>query len=83
MTKQSQSFVEEDVQRLGELAMKFRGTHDEEERRTIAGEYRKIVESLIESERWTEVPGPEDQLPENFMPARFARYWEGRVSNTP
>jgi len=63
------------AQRLGLLAMKFRGTRDEGEIAKIVKEYGKIVARLIESGTWDEIPPPEDQLPDELMPLAFFHYW--------
>jgi hypothetical protein len=41
-----------DEKLLGELAMKFRGNHREDERRKIAKDYSEAVERLIRSGQW-------------------------------
>jgi hypothetical protein len=64
-----------DEERLGELAMKFRGTRHQAERRTIAADYSRTVERLIQSGDWGEMPAPEDQLPDDWMPRAFFEYW--------
>jgi hypothetical protein len=65
----------QDEERLGGLAMKFRGTRRDAERRDIAEDYAHTVERLIRSGRWHEMPPPEDQLPDGWMPAAFLEYW--------
>ena len=65
----------QDEERLGGLAMKFRGTRRDAERRDIAADYAHTVERLIRSGRWHEMPPPEDQLPDDWMPAAFFDYW--------
>jgi hypothetical protein len=67
--------VVQDEERLGGLAMRFRGTRREEERQDIAADYAHTVERLIRSGRWHEMPPPEDQLPDDWMPAAFFEYW--------
>ena len=67
--------VAQDEERLGGLAMRFRGTRVEAERRDIAEDYSQTVERLIHSGRWHEVPPPEDQLPDDWMPKAFFDYW--------
>jgi len=64
-----------DEEHLGELALKFRGTRDDSERRDIAREYTKTVKRLIHSGSWNEMPAPEDQLPDEYMPAAFFEFW--------
>jgi hypothetical protein len=71
-----------DEERLGGLAMRFRGTRRDAERRDIARDYSQTVERLIHSGRWQEIPPPEDQLPDDWMPAAFFDYWSGR-QDTP
>lgn len=60
---------------LGYLAMKFRNTHNEEERQAVAKEYAITVEKLIATKQWQEIPAPEDQLPDEYMPKTFGDYW--------
>ena len=60
---------------LGALAMRFRGTRDEAVRRAIAAEYAQEVGRLIETGNWSEAPAFEDQLPVEWMPEAFFRYW--------
>jgi hypothetical protein len=69
------SRVAQDAERLSILAMKFRGTQRESERREIAREYSLAVERLIQSGVWQEMPAPEDQLPDDWMPKAFFDYW--------
>jgi hypothetical protein len=64
-----------DMERLGQLAMSFRGTRRDDERRAIADEYTQAVERLIHSGNWREVPAFEDQLPDDWMPQAFYNYW--------
>jgi hypothetical protein len=64
-----------DEERLGELALKFRGTRRDAERQAIAGEYSQTVDRLIHSGNWHEMPAPEDQLPDDWMPKAFFEYW--------
>lgn len=65
----------QDVERLAQLAMNYRGTRRDDERRAIANEYAQIVERLIQSGNWQEVPSFEDQLPDEWMPQAFYDYW--------
>ncbi|HTU90968.1 MAG TPA: hypothetical protein VMF69_12895 [Gemmataceae bacterium] len=65
----------QDAKRLSILAMKFRGTRSDEERREIATDYSQTVERLIQSGVWHEMPAPEDQLPDAWMPRAFFDYW--------
>jgi hypothetical protein len=67
--------VAQDEERLGGLAMKFRGTRCDAERRVIADDYSHAVERLIQSGRWNDIPPPEDQLPDAWMPPAFLEYW--------
>ena len=68
-------------ERLGELAMKFRGTRRDADRRAIAADYSQTVEQLIQSGRWQEMPAPEDQLPDAWMPKAFFEYWSRQQDN--
>ena len=67
--------MRKDEERLGELAMKFRGIRHQDERATIADDYSQTVERLIRSGIWCEMPAPEDQLPDDWMPKSFFEYW--------
>ena len=60
---------------LGVLAMRFRRTRDEAARRVIATEYAQEVQRLIATGDWSEAPAFEDQLPVEWMPEAFFRYW--------
>jgi hypothetical protein len=68
-----------DEDRLGSLAMSFRGTRDASNRRAIAQDYKQTVERLIQSGHWDEMPPPEDQLPADSMPPEFSQYWSCRL----
>jgi hypothetical protein len=65
----------DDEDRLGQLAMEFRGTRRDAERRTIAASYSQTVDRLIQSGTWHEMPASEDQLPDAWMPKAFFEYW--------
>jgi hypothetical protein len=67
-----------DEERLGALAMQFRGTRLDSERHDIAREYARTVHRLIQGGHWYEMPAPEDQLPDDWMPPAFFDYWLGR-----
>lgn len=62
-----------DENQLGFLAMKFRGGRDD--KNEVAQEYARIVELLINSGNWKEIPALEDQLPDEWMPDNFFKYW--------
>jgi hypothetical protein len=64
-----------DCELLGVLAMRFRGTRRDAERRDIANDYSRTVDRLIHSGRWQEMPASEDQLPDDWMPRAFFDYW--------
>ena len=68
----------QDTERLGELAMKFRGTRQQAERQAIAIDYSQAVERLVQSGNWQEMPALEDQLPDQWMPKMFFDYWLDR-----
>lgn len=65
----------QDAERLGQLAMQFRGTQADAERSEIASAYGATVDQLIKSGTWHEMPPPEDQLPDRWMPKAFFEYW--------
>ena len=67
--------VAQDAERLGLLAMRFRGTRDDAVRRKITVEYAEAVERLIKSGCWQEMPAFEDQLPDDWMPQAFFDFW--------
>ena len=67
--------VTQNEERLGELAIKFRGTRRQRERQAIAAEYAETVERLTQSGGWHERPAPEDQLPDAWMSEAFFEYW--------
>jgi len=61
--------------KLGWIAMKYRGQHKPGDREEAIREYAWVVHELIESGIWAEFPGPEDQLPDEHMPEAFFAYW--------
>jgi hypothetical protein len=73
------SSTAQDAGRLGVLAMKFRGTRRDTERRDIAKDYAQTVQRLISSNCWHEMPAAEDQLPDDWMPKAFLDYWLRRT----
>ena len=75
--------IAQDEERLGGLALKFRGTRRDAERRDIAKDYSQTVERLIHSGRWHEMPPLEDQLPDDWMPPEFFDYWSRPQPPTP
>jgi len=60
------------------LAMQFRGTRDETERRSIALAYSQAVDELIAGKKWRLIPPLEDQLPDEWMPEAFFVHWSLR-----
>jgi hypothetical protein len=70
--------VAQDEERLGGLAMRFRGTRRDAELREIAEDYSRMAGRLIDSGGWHEMPPPEDQLPDEWMPPAFFEYWSRR-----
>jgi hypothetical protein len=71
-------FTFTDEERLVALAMQFRGTRCDTERQDIAREYALTANRLIQAGHWYEMPAPEDQLPDDWMPPEFFDYWLGR-----
>jgi hypothetical protein len=67
-----------DEDRLAYLAMHFRGTRNEAERRAIARDYAETVHRLIARGNWEESPAPDEQLPYAWMPREFFEFWSGR-----
>ena len=70
-----------DATNLGRLALQFRGTRSDAERRAIARDYAEAVNRLIASGGWSEMPAFEDQLPDDWMPETFFAYWR-RLSHS-
>jgi hypothetical protein len=62
---------------LGILAMEFRGTMDDEQRRVIAGKYERILNQLLSGKRRREMPPLESQLPDEWMPKTFFEWLRG------
>jgi len=61
--------------KLGLIAMKFRGKHNPWDREEAKQEYAQVVFELIESGLWNEMPSFEDMLPNEYMPEAFFEYW--------
>jgi hypothetical protein len=76
------SRINQDEEQLSQLAMKFRGTRLEADRRKIASDYGDTVNRLIASAKWQQMPPSEDQLPEVWMPKAFFEYWSPRHKAT-
>jgi hypothetical protein len=55
--------IAQDEERLGGLALQFRGTRRDDERREIAQHYSQTVERLIQSGKWHEMPHPKTSSP--------------------
>jgi hypothetical protein len=58
-------------ERLGQLAMQFRGARNIADRQAIARDYSQIIEQLIESGSWNEMPAPRINSPTPGCP-RFS-----------
>lgn len=67
--------IAQEEQRLSSLAMQFRGTREDAQRRAIADDYGETVRRLIDTRQWNEVPPLEDQLPPDWMPPEFFDHW--------
>jgi hypothetical protein len=59
-----------DEERLGQLAMRFRGAESDGDRHAIANDYARTLKNLLGSDL-AFVPELEDQLPDEFMPPEF------------
>ena len=70
-----------DQEHLGSLAMAFRGTRSEADRRKVADEYADTINRLIASGEWHEAPAMEDQLPNEWMPRSFFEFWIPHVAH--
>lgn len=69
------SSIHQDVERLAQLAMNFRGARVDGDLQAIAHEYARTVQRLIQSGSWREAPSCEDQLPDEWMPQAFYHHW--------
>ena len=54
--------------------MRFRSVRDESERDQVARAYEHIVDKLIASGKWEEMPSFEDMLPDERMPIAFFKF---------
>lgn len=61
--------------KLGWIAMKFRGNHKPGDQEEAIKEYAQVVIELVESGTWAEIPTFEDMLPDEHMPEIFFTYW--------
>jgi hypothetical protein len=61
--------------KLGLLAMQFRGTRDAPVRDEVTADYERVVNDLIASGQWEEMPASEDMLPDERMPEAFYKFW--------
>jgi hypothetical protein len=68
---------------LGLLAMRFRSTRDESERDKVAADYEHVVDKLIATGKWEEMPAFEDMLPDERMPKAFFKFWSIPVPDNP
>ena len=68
---------------LGLLAMRFRSTRDESERDQVAVQYAQVVDRLIASGKWREMPAFEDMLPDECVPKAFFKFWSIPVPPDP
>lgn len=66
---------DQQAERLGSLALQFRRAHNDETRGRIARHYSDVVDRLIQSGLWQEIPPLENQLPDDWMPKAFLAYW--------
>ena len=67
---------------LGFLAMRFRSTRDESERDKVASDYKRVVDELIASGTWEEMPSLEDMLPDERIPETFFNFWSIPIPRT-
>lgn len=75
--------VAQDEELLGRLAMRYRRSSDPACRLQVAREYADVVDRLIRSGAWEEAPRPEDQLPDDDMPAAFFEFWMRESGGSP
>ncbi len=69
--------------KLGLLAMQFRSTRNAPERAKVAKAYGEVVQQLIESGQWEEMPSFEELLPVEWMPDAFFKHWSLRRPQRP
>ncbi len=69
--------------KLGLLAMQFRSTRDESVRDKVTADYQRVVNELIASGQWDEMPAFEDMLPDERMPKAFFRFWSIPIPCNP
>jgi hypothetical protein len=55
--------------------MQFRSTRDESVRNEVTADYERVVNELIASGQWEEMPVFEDMLPDERMPEAFYKFW--------
>ena len=72
----------EDEDILGMLACQYRRNRDHGSRESIKAQYAEVVDRLIKSGTWNEVPSFEDQLPDEAMPKAFWNYWFSEPDKT-
>lgn len=58
--------------KLGSLAGLFRGGRDN--KKEVIAEYQRTLRELIASGLMTECLGPEDELPDEFMPEEYMEW---------
>jgi hypothetical protein len=63
--------------------MQFRGIKDESERDQVAAAYEQVVDKLIASGKWKEMPTFEDMLPDERMPKAFFKFWSIPLPHYP
>lgn len=78
----SRSAQAADFDCLAQLAARFRETRDETLRRRVVEDYARTVARLIEGGDWQEVPPPECQLPDEYMPREFFEHWQKLVNES-
>jgi hypothetical protein len=69
--------------KLGLLAMQFRSTRDESVRDKVTADYERVVNELIASGQWEEMPAFEDMLPDERMPEAFFKFWSVPFPHSP
>ena len=74
-------FTVTDEERLGALAMQFRGTRRDTERQDIAREYARTVHRLIQAGHWYEMPRPKTSSPTiGCLRSSSSTGWDGRTA---
>lgn len=71
--------IESLEEQLAELAIQFRMQPDTRE--AIVAKYDQIIRRLLQYPEWSGEPDVDSQLPDEFMPEAYKRYWDKRLAS--